>query len=122
MVICHYGITLVVLPCAGPTWRLSGGGGVRTLISASSFSGDLGRDNLGSCWTRGAGGLWKRVRLTKKTASSLVRCHGELHAVHGRRWKRLHVTGDVLGSGDRSFKRGRLSLDGHGDFPREGVG
>ena len=104
-----------------PTWRLPEGGGVRTLIDASSPNDELSRGNLGGCWTGGSRGIWKRVRLTKKTASLLVRRHGELHALHGRRWKRLHVSVDDLVSGDRSSKRGRLSLCGHGDFPREGV-
>ena len=105
-----------------PTWRLPKEGGVRTLISDEAVRSVLERDVLGGCWTRGAGGFWKRVRLTKKTASSLVRRHGELHAIHGKRWKRLRVAGDFLGSGDHSIKRGRLTLGGHGVFPREGVG
>ena len=105
-----------------PTWRLPQDGGVRTLVIGSSLPDDLGSNGLGICWTRGAGGFWKRVRLTKKTANSLVRRHGDLHALHGKRWKRLHVSGDVLGSGDRSVKRGRLTLSQHGDFPRVGVG
>ena len=98
------------------------GSGVLALVSDGSLGDSMNIDNLGSCWTRGAGGFWKRVRLTKKTASSLVRRHGERHAVHGRRWKRLRVTGDVLGFGDPSVKRGHFSLADHGDFPREGVG
>ena len=98
-----YGITLGCFALRKPTWKLPSEGGVRALISDGSFGDLLGRDNLGGCWTRGAGGVWKRVRLTKKTASSLVRRHGELHAVYGKRWKRLRVAGDVLGSGDTQF-------------------
>ena len=103
-----------------PTWKLPEGGGVRTLISASSPGSNLGRNVLGGCWTRGAGGIWKRVRLTKKTANTLVWRHGDLHALHGKRWKRLRVPEDV--SGGFSVKRGRLALGHHGDFPRVGVG
>ena len=105
-----------------PTWRLPQDGGVRTLVTGSSLPDDLGSHGLGTCWTRGAGGFWKRVRLTKKTASSPVRRHGDLHALHCKRWKRLHVSGEVLVSGDRSVKRKRFTLSQHGDFPRVGVG
>ena len=62
------------------------------------------------------------MRLTKKTAGSLVRRHGEFHALHGRRWKRLNVSGDDLGFGDCGVKRVRLMLSQHGAFPRVGVG
>ena len=60
------------------------------------------------------------MRLTKKTASSMVRRHGELHALHGLRWKRLQVFEDALGSGDRSVRRRCLT---HGGVPsgRSGV-
>ena len=77
--------------------------------------------NPGSCWTGGAGGIWKRVRLTKKTASALVRRHGDLHDLHGKRWKILHTHGVSFGD-DGSCKRGRLSLHDHVGFPREGIG
>ena len=72
--------------------------------------------NSGGCWTRGAGGTWKRVRLTKKTASTLVGKHSALHVLHGKRWKRLRAFGDVLDWGARSCKGERLSLHGHGFF------
>ena len=37
------------------------------------------------------------MRLTKKTASSLVRRHGVPHVLRGNRWKRLRSLGDVFG-------------------------
>ena len=61
------------------------------------------------------------MRLTKKTASSLVRRHGVPHVLHGVRWKRLRSLDEALGSGAGSDQRGRLSLHEHGFFPREGV-
>ena len=61
------------------------------------------------------------MRLTKKTASSLVRKHGDIHVLRGARWKRFHVPGDFLGSEGMSVKRGRLTL-GDFVFPRVGVG
>ena len=66
----------------------------------------------------------KRMRLTKKTASSLVRRHGIPHVLHGVRWKRLRFLDEALGSGAGSDKRrrGGLSLHEHGFFPPEGVG
>ena len=105
-----------------PTWKLPERGEVCSLVAASSPSDGQQCSGQGECWTRGAGGAWKRVRLTKKTASSLVRRHGEIHALNGKRWKRLHVSEEGLGSGDGSSKRGRFLLQGQGDFPREGVG
>ena len=36
------------------------------------------------------------MRLTKKTASSLVRRHGVPHVLHGVRWKRLRCPDEVL--------------------------
>ena len=36
--------------------------------------------------------------------------------MHGKRWKRLHVSVEGLGSGDSSSKRGRFLLHGHGIF------
>ena len=105
-----------------PTWGLPHGGWVSASVGSGSPGDGVVRGSPGGCWTRGAGGIWKRVRLTKKTASSLVRRHGEVHVLHGKRWKRLHVSGDGLGSGDSSSKRGRFLLHCHGDFPRVGVG
>ena len=64
-----------------------------------------GQVDSGGCWTKGAGGTWKRMRLTKKTASSLVRRHGVPHVLHGVRWKRLRSPDEVLGFGARSDKR-----------------
>ena len=112
-----------------PSWSLPDGGGVQALWSAGGsslgvveFPAARGRVGSGGCWTKGAGGTWKRMRLTKKTDSSLVRRHGFPHVLHGVRWKRLRSLGDVLGSGAGSDKRRRLSLHEHGFFPREGVG
>ena len=74
-------------------------------------------ERSGGCWVKGAGGTWKRMRLTKKTASSFVRRHGVPHVLHGVRWKRLRPSDEA-----RSEKRRRFSLHEHGCFPREGVG
>ena len=57
----------------------------------------------------------------KKTASSLVRKHGDLHLLRGVRWKRLHVSGDLLGFEGSGVKRRRLTLN-EVVFPRVGVG
>ena len=86
------------------------------------FPAASGRVNSGGCWTKGAGGTWKRMRLTKKTASSLVRRHGVPHVLHGVRWKRLRSLDEALGSGASSDKRRRLSLHEHVFFLRGGVG
>ena len=100
-----------------PSWSLPDCGGVQALLSVGSLGfgiGELpavrGRVNSGGCWTKGAGGTWKRMRLTKKAASSFVRQHGVLHVQHGVRWKRLRSPDEVLGIGARSDKRGRFSL------------
>ena len=74
------------------------------------------------CWTKGAGGTWKRMRLTKKTDGSLVRRCGVSHVFHGVRWKRLRFHDEALGFGAHNDKRGRFSLDEQVSFPREGVG
>ena len=113
-----------------PSWSLPDYGGVQTLLSAEGsglglveFPAASGRVNSGGCWTKGAGGTWKRVQLTKKTASSLVLRHGVLHVLHGVTWKRLRSLDEALGSGASSDQRGRLSLHKHVFFfPREGVG
>ena len=96
---------------------------VQALLSVGSLGFDVGappavrgRVNSGGCWTEGAGGTWKRMRLTKKTDGSLVRRYGIPHVFHGVRWKRLRSPAGVLGFGARSDKRGRLSLHEHG-FP-----
>ena len=112
-----------------PCWSLPDCGGVQALLSVEGPGLSIvelpavrGRVDSGGCWTKGAGGTWKRMRLTKKTASSLVRRHGVPHVLHGVRWKRLRSPDEVLGFGARSDKRGRFSLHEHGFFPREGVG
>ena len=109
-----------------PSWSSPDYGGVQALLSAEG-SGlvevPAARGPVGSgCWTKGAGGTWKRMRLTKKTASSLVRSHGVPHVFRGVRWKRLRSPDEASGSGAISDKRGRFSLHEHGFFPREGVG
>ena len=95
-----------------PSWSLPNAGAVKALLTAfgpdAGASGSCdgwGQMNPGSFWTRGAGGIWKRVRLTKKTASALVRRHGDLHDLHGKRWKRLHTHGVSFGD-DGSCKKG----------------
>ena len=62
------------------------------------------------------------MRLTKKTASSLVRRHGILHVLHGVRWKSLRSLDEVLGSGAGSDERGSLSLHERGFFLGKGLG
>ena len=61
------------------------------------------------------------MRLTKKTATSLVRRHGVPHVLHGVRWKRLRSLDEALGSGASSDKRGRLSLHEHVFFLEKGL-
>ena len=105
-----------------PSWSLPDYGGVQALLSAEG-SGlvevPAAICPVGTgCWTKGAGGAWKRMRLTKKTAISLVRRHGVPHVFHGRRWKRLRSLDEASGSGAISGKRGRLSLHEHNFFPR----
>ena len=78
--------------------------------------------NPGGCWTRGARGIWKRVPLTKKTASTSDCKHRFLHVLHGKRWKRLLVFNGVLDRDGCSNKRWRLFLHDHGVFFREGIG
>ena len=92
------------------------GFGVVELPAARSW------ERSGGCWVKGAGGTWKRMRLNKKTTSSLVCRHGVPHVLHGVRWKRLRSPDEALGFGARSDKTGRFSLHEHGFFPREGVG
>ena len=111
-----------------PSWSLPEVGGVQALLtivladfSLGNYDAGSGHLMAGGCWTKGAGGFWKRVRLTKKTASSLVRRHGDLRVLHGRRWKRLHAFEGFFGE-DGSCKRRRLSVHVSGSFPREGIG
>ena len=104
-----------------PSWSLPEVGGVQSLIADTSFrSAGGGQLQAGSCWTKRAGGIWKRVRLTKKTDGCLVRIRDDLHVAPSKRWKRLHVF-VIFGDDDRC-KRRSLSLHGHGFFPREGIG
>ena len=72
-----------------------------------------------SYWSRGAGGVWKRKRLTRKTNSSQMRRFGDSSNLHTRSWKRLCLFGEVQGF---SGKKGRISLSSHGVLPRVGVG
>ena len=81
-------------------------------VDGTGFSGS-------SCWSRGAGGVWKRMRLTRKTNSSELRRFGDSFNLHSRRWKWLCPFGEVH---DISGKRERLSLVSHEDFPEVGVG
>ena len=111
-----------------PSWGLPASGGVRALLSEydSGCVVDLLADGglarpLG-CWIKGTGGIWKRMRLTKKTDGSLVSRCGVPHVFHGVRWKRLRPCGEFLGFGAHDDKRGRFSSDERVSFPREGVG
>ena len=82
-------------------------------VDDTGFSG-------GSYWSRGAGGVWKRMRLTRKTNSSELRRFGDFSILHSRRWKRLCPFGDVH---DVSGKRGCLFITGFAwGFHRVGVG
>ena len=126
---CLLGFALVILPYVGLVWNLPDSGGVQALLSEGgpdlSFAelpAAQGWAHSGGCWTKRAGGTWKRMRLTKKTDGSLVRRHGFPHVFHGVRWKRLRSHDEVLGFEARSDKRGRFSLHERGIFPREGVG
>ena len=112
-----------------PSWSLPDVGGVQALLSAGGSGVVLvvflvARDRVdsGGCWTRGAGGTWKRMRLTKKTASSLVRRHGVSHVLHGRRWKRLRSLGEVLGSGAGSDKKEGAFVTARARFLSSGGG
>ena len=49
-----------------PTWRPPPDGGVRALVTDLSLTSNSGGGGSGPCWTRGAAGFWKRMRLTKK--------------------------------------------------------
>ena len=107
-----------------PCWSLPERGHVQSLLTnvwegASIVEVDDTGFSGGCYWSRGAGGVWKRMRLTRKTNSSELRRFGDSSILHSRRWKRLCPSGDVH---DVSGKRGRLSLVLHGDFPKVGVG
>ena len=112
-----------------PCWGLPDSGGVQALLSEGGPDLSIvelpaaeGRAHSVGCWTKGAGGTWKRIRLTKKTDGSLVCRCGIPHVFHGVRWKRLRFHDEVLGFEAHSDKRGRFSLHERGIFPREGVG
>ena len=73
-----------------PSWGLPDSGGVQALLSGSGpdlsvveLPAAQGRAHSVGCWTKGAGGTWKRMRLTKKTDGSLVRRRGIPHVFHG---------------------------------------
>ena len=112
-----------------PSWGLPDSGGVQALLSESGpdFSvvespAAKGLARPVGCWTKGAGGTWKRMRLAKKTDGSLVRRYGVPHVLHGVWWKRLRFHDEALGFGAHNDKRRRFSLDEHASFPRKGVG
>ena len=111
-----------------PSWGLPDFGGVRALSSKYASSrvveplDSRGLARPVGCWVRGAGGIWKRMRLTKKTDGSLVRRCGDPHVFHGIRWKRLRSFDEVLGFGAHDDKRRRFSSHERVSFPREGVG
>ena len=73
-----------------PSWSLPDFGGVQALFSVEGSGFGVVEllaarswERSGGCWVKGAGGAWKRMRLTKKTASSLVCRHGVPHVLHG---------------------------------------
>ena len=112
-----------------PSWSLPHYGGVQALLSDGDFGfrvvEPLAVESLArplGCWIKGAGGTWKRMRLTKKTDVSLVSRYGEPHVFHGVRWKRLRFRDGSLGFGAHDDKNGRFSSDEQVSFPREGVG
>ena len=56
-----------------PSWGLPDSGGVQALLSEGGpdlsvveLPAAEGRAHSVGCWTKGAGGTWKRMRLTKK--------------------------------------------------------
>ena len=60
-----------------PSWGLPDSGGVQALLSEGGpdlsvveLPAAEGRAHSVGCWTKGAGGTWKRMRLTKKTDGS----------------------------------------------------
>ena len=78
-----------------PSWSSPDYGGVQALLSVGGpglgiveFPAARSRERPGGCWVKGAGRTWKRMRFTKKTASSLVCRHGVPHVLQGVRWKR----------------------------------
>ena len=92
-------------------------------LSIAELPAVRGRVDSGSCWTKGAGGAWKRMRLNQENGqfvSSPDMVFPMFFMVLGG--KRLRSPDEVLGFGARSDKRGRFSLHEHGFFPREGVG
>ena len=102
--ICLLGFVLANFALRKPSWSLPDVGGLQVLLSAEGsglglvkFLAARGRVGTGCCWTKGVGGNWKRMRLPKKTASSLVRRHGVSHVLHGVRWKRLRSLDEVSG-------------------------
>ena len=105
-----------------PCWSLPERGHVHSLLTPvweGARKAEVDFFSGSSYWSRGAGGVWKRMRLTRKTNSSELRRFGDSSNLHSRRWKRLCPFGDVH---DISGKRGRLSLVLHEDFPKVGVG
>ena len=103
-----------------PCWGFPERGRVHSLLTPVWEGASIvAVDDTGSYWSRGAGGVWKRMRLTRKTNSSELRRFGDSSNLHSRRWKRLCPFGDVH---DVSGKRRRLSLVLHEDFPKVGVG
>ncbi len=113
-----------------PSWSLPDYGGVQALSSAEGsglgiveFRAARSRESPGGCWTKGAGGTWKRMRLTKKNGQfvgSQVWCSPCPFMVLGGRdfvlLMRLWVLGLTVIRGDVSHCMSIVS------FPREGVG
>ena len=126
---CLLDFALVILPYAGlvgvclipVVFRLCclKGGPDLSIVELPAAEG---RAHSLGCWTKGVGGTWKRMRLTKKTDGSLVRRHGIPHVfmvLGGRDFVLMMM---FWGFEAHSDKRGRFSLHERGIFPREGVG
>ena len=70
---CLLVFALVIFALRRPSWGLPDSGGVQALLSEGGpdlsvveLPAAEGRAHSVGCWTKGAGGTWKRMRLTKK--------------------------------------------------------
>ena len=93
-----------------PSWGLLERGHVHSLLTPVGDGVGLVEvapavPHGGSCWITGAAGVWKRMRLTRKTNSSLLRRFRDPCLLHNRRWKRLCPFREV---NDVNAKRGRF--------------
>ena len=88
-----------------PCWKLPESGHVRTLLT--SCGEGVGSVDVAPAADGAEVSIWKRMRLTKKTDSSLVRHFGDSYLMPDGRWKKLCSFYDQDGC---SAKRGRLPL------------